>query len=121
MRRADGGHPRRRAADPQGYRISESYCAFAHMKLRRRVGDRGALRIFDSVGLKIQWHVTNFIEEPCECRRVRHESTLVHGCPVNGKTSQRTGAALSEKNLRLVDRRLQAVEVSAQQPSLCLS
>src|SRR6266436_2328597 len=71
--------------------------------------------------LKIQWHVTNFIEEPCECRRVHHESTLVHGCPVNRKTSQRTGAACARKILRLVDRRLQAVEVSAQQPSFCFS
>src|SRR5438128_249713 len=35
--------------------ISESDCAFAHMKLRRRVGDRGALRIFDSVLRMVCW------------------------------------------------------------------
>jgi hypothetical protein len=64
---------------------------------------------------------SNFIEELCERRRVHHESTLVHGCPVNRKTSQPAGAACAKKVLRLVDRRLQAVEVSAQQPSLCFS
>jgi hypothetical protein len=35
--------------------ISESDCAFAHLKLRRRVGDRGALRIFDSVLRMVCW------------------------------------------------------------------
>jgi hypothetical protein len=79
------------------------------------------LRDAEQLGLKFKWHVSNFIEEPCERRKVHHESTLVHGCPVNRKTSQRTGAACAKKVLRLVDRRLQAVDASAQQPTLCFS
>src|SRR5713226_9978317 len=73
--------------------ISESYCAFAHMKLRRRVGDRGALRILDSV-LRVVWWWRNtkaphFVKQsralqPKSCSRSSRTSEL----PIGGLASR---------------------------------